>query len=77
MPIPQLPLLLPALPYSPSEDGVISLDREILLQVEALVSQHVPGFAIPFSIASVVVVSGGYTNRYAHFLLNLRTLSCA
>ena len=77
MPIPQLPLLLPEFTYSPSDDGVISLDREILLQTEALISKHVPGLAIPFSIASVVVVSGGYTNRYSHFLLHLRNFFCA
>jgi hypothetical protein len=50
------------LPPSPS-DGKISVDRLVLQQIEALISQHVPGMSVSFSIASVDVVCGGYTNK--------------
>ena len=63
MPIPLLPLHLQVAPPSPSGDGTVSLDSEVLLQLHALIAQHVPGMSLPFSIASVVVVCGGYTNK--------------
>jgi hypothetical protein len=64
MPIPQLPLHL-HVPCPPprSEDGNISLDLEVIQQIQSLISDHVPEMKIPFSIASVAVVCGGYTNK--------------
>ena len=63
MPIPQVPLLLHFAPPASSDDGTIRLDREVQLQIEALISQYVPGMSVSFSIASVVVICGGYTNK--------------
>ena len=63
MPIPQLPLHLHVDPPPSPSDGKISLDRLVLQQIEALISQHVPGMSVSFSIASVDVVCGGYTNK--------------
>lgn len=74
MPIPQLPIRLHVDPLSPCLDGNVILDREVLIQIEELIAQHVPGMPLSFSVASVVVVCGGYTNKYpppsTHFPLH-------
>jgi hypothetical protein len=63
MPIPQLSLCLHFVPSPPSADGTITLDRDVQLQIETLISQHVPAMSASFSIASVAVICGGFTNR--------------
>ncbi len=63
MPIPLLPLHLHVGVPPPSHDGAITLDRQVLLQIEELISRHVPGMSVAFSVASIVVVCGGYTNK--------------
>ena len=63
MPIPHLPLHFHVDPPPSPSDGKISVDRLVLQQIEALISQHVPGMSVSFSSASVDVVCGGYTNK--------------